>query len=128
MSFMFKMFLFICRNWKFFFLPEQVAHRPSFLPSELTRGIFRKTDKLNFEAFKVFYYFLKHHGWIPGWILTCLDPKNLSVNFFFGKSISIYKHNHASSVPAAANFSFESVATTDTILRAQQQATQHQNK
>ena len=37
-------------------------------------------------------------------------------------------HNRASNVPAAASFSCESVTTTDTILRAQQQATQHQNK
>ena len=70
------MFFFIYRNW---FPNIQVAHRTSFLPSELTRGIFWKLDKVNFEAFKVFHYFFKHHGWIPGWILTCLDPKNLSV-------------------------------------------------
>ena len=37
------------------------------------------TVELNFEAFKVFQGFFKHHGWLAGKILTYLDPKNLTV-------------------------------------------------
>ena len=60
-----KMFLFIYKNdlpkKKIFFLQQQVDQRPSFLPCKPTRGIFPKTDKFDFEAFKVIQALWGHH-------------------------------------------------------------------
>ena len=61
-----KMFLFIyikmiCQKKKFFFLQQQVDQRPSFLPCKPTRGIFLKTDKFDFEAFKIIQALWGHH-------------------------------------------------------------------
>ena len=57
-----------------------VIHKKRFPKKKLKRGENTKLENPDFQALKVTCDQLDHQGWIPGLIVTCLDPYHLSVS------------------------------------------------